>query len=83
METTEEQVRVGDGKRTALSVTGRARVGTGRLGSDIEDFVRVGQYGATSGCDSVDVELRHLDGDPGSRGAEYVVITPTEAGYIG
>lgn len=83
METTQEQVRVGDGERSALSVTGWARVSTGRLGSDIEDFVLVGQYGATSGRDGVDVQLRHLDGDPGSRGAKHVVVRSTEAGYIG
>jgi hypothetical protein len=83
METTEEQIRVGDGERSALSVTSWAGMGTGRLGSDIEDFVLIGQDGAASSGDGVDVELRHLDRDPGGRGAEDMVVTSTEAGYIG
>lgn len=83
MQSTEEEVGVGDGEGTAFAVASRPGMSAGRLGTDVKDAVSVCQDGATARGDRVDVELRDLNGDAGRGGSEDVLIIPAEPRHIG
>jgi hypothetical protein len=93
-ETSQNEVGIGDGQRTALAVacgagvSGRRLVGQlwprypTHLWTNDKHAVAVEQARATTSGDSVDIELRGLDNDLGGGGLEHVLELAIVAGHV-
>jgi len=57
-------------------------MGTGRFGSGVEHAISEGQAGSSASGDGIDVELRALDRDTGSRRFIYNLISAIETRHI-
>lgn len=82
-DSSEHEIRVGDGRVPALAVAHGTRVSSRRLWADDEKTPPEEEPGPSASRHGVDVQLRRLDRHAGDGGFEHVVVAAGVAGHVG